>query len=193
MKQENLNDQELIKKYRNSHDTSYLNGLFKRHLSELSVICFARLKNEDWVLKALQEIYCALQSELKKHELEDVESWFLLQTRVQCRRMMRLYSETSNEELQESYNQSIKELFSTFKEYIPENADSERNDVLIKGIKWLQEEQRTCLEYVHFDHMTLDQIAYINGTSTSEVKHNLHLAEHNLKRYLNRRHEQSAQ
>ena len=70
-------DEDLIVRYRNSHDISYIGLLYKRYMFLVFGICLKYLKNGALAEDASMEIFELLIKLLKKHEVKQLETIFL--------------------------------------------------------------------------------------------------------------------
>lgn len=179
-----LSDEELVHRYRNSHDTVYIGELYVRYTHLVYGVCLKYFQNDADAQDAVMQIFEKLISELKKHHVETFRPW--LHTVVKNHCMMHFRKESSN-------NKKEAELKNTIKGSV-ENPDTdhlgteEEKEQMVRylstGMEALKDEQRVCVEMFYLRDMSYQQIADQTGYSLNEVKSYIQNGKRNLKNYI---------
>ena len=70
-----LSDEELVHRYRNSHDTAYIGELYVRYTHLVYGVCLKYFRNDADAQDAVMQIFEKLLLELKKHHVETFRPW----------------------------------------------------------------------------------------------------------------------
>jgi RNA polymerase sigma factor (sigma-70 family) len=186
-----LTDEELVERYRNSHETVYIGELYQRYTHLVFGVCMKYLKNEAAAEDASMQIFEKLITELKKHHITAFKPWLHTVVKNHCMMLFRkdstegkrktaLMKDTGNvvENPEENHLLEAQE-----KEYILQH--------LKEGIDGLKEEQRMCIELFYLKNTSYAEIAVITGYSTNEVKSYIQNGKRNLKNYITAKNERA--
>lgn len=185
-----LSDEELIHRYRNSHETAYVGELYLRYTHLVFGVCMKYLKNEAEAEDATMQIFEKLIVELKKHHITSFKPWLHIVVKNYC--MMLFRKETSE-------GKKKKELKWEFGDVVENAPEVHLNDAedkefilqhLKEGIDQLKEEQRICIELFYLKDTSYNEIATITGYSLNEVKSYIQNGKRNLKNIITAKNEQ---
>ena len=70
-----LTDEELVERYRNSHETVYIGELYQRYTHLVFGVCMKYFKDEATAEDASMQIFEKLITELKKHHITAFKPW----------------------------------------------------------------------------------------------------------------------
>ena len=179
-----LSDEELVHRYRNSHDTAYIGELYVRYTHLVYGVCLKYFHNDADAQDAVMQIFEKLIVELKKHHVETFRPW--LHTVVKNHCMMHFRKEASA-------NKKEAQLINIVKASV-ENADIEHQDTeqekemmvqyLSNGMVSLKDEQRRCVELFYIRDKSYQQIVDETGYTINEVKSYIQNGKRNLKIYI---------
>ena len=179
-----LSDEELVHRYRNSHDTAYIGELYVRYTHLVYGVCLKYFRNDADAQDAVMQIFEKLLLELKKHHVETFRPW--LHTVVKNHCMMHFRKEASA-------NKKETELINNVKASV-ENADIDHQDTeqekemmvqyLSTGLDTLKDEQRRCVELFYLKDMSYQQIVDETGYTMNEVKSYIQNGKRNLTIYI---------
>ena len=176
-----LSDEELVHRYRNSHDTAYIGELYVRYTHLVYGVCLKYLHHDTDAQDAVMQIFEKLIQDLKKHHVETFRPW--LHTVVKNHCMMHFRREATDARQQ----QQLKNTVNTNVETIDINhldIEAEREWMskhLTHGLEMLKAEQRTCIELFYLKGKSYQQVADETGYSLNEVKSFIQNGKRNLK------------
>jgi RNA polymerase sigma factor (sigma-70 family) len=184
-----LTDEELVERYRNSHETVYIGELYQRYTHLVFGVCMKYFKNEAASEDATMQIFEKLITELKKHHITAFKPWLHTVVKNHC---MMLFRKGSAEEKRladlkreaEGIVENPEEqhlLEAKEKEFILQH--------LKEGIDDLKEEQRICIELFYLKESSYAEISVITGYSPNEVKSYIQNGKRNLKNYITAKNE----
>ena len=186
-----LTDEELVERYRNSHETVYIGELYQRYTHLVFGVCMKYFKDEATAEDASMQIFEKLSTELKKHHITAFKPWLHTVVKNHCMMLFRkdsteekrlglLKKETGNvvENPEENHLQEAAE-----KEFILQH--------LKEGIDELKEEQRVCIELFYLKESSYAEITLITGYNLNEVKSYIQNGKRNLKNYITAKNERS--
>lgn len=186
-----ISDEELVQRYRNSHETAYIGELYQRYTHLVFGVCMKYFRNEAEAEDATMQIFEKLINDLKKHHITAFKPWLHIVVKNHC--MMHFRKETSQgkkmadlkyeakgsvENPEESHLEEALE-----KEYVLQH--------LHEGIETLKEEQRTCVELFYLKDQSYVQISEATGYSLNEVKSYIQNGKRNLKNFISLKNEQA--
>lgn len=173
-----LTDEQLIEKFRLSHDTIYIGELYYRYAHLVLGVGIKYFKNESDASDAVSNIFEILIKELKKHKIDNFKSW--------------LYTVAKNHCLQElRKKQNTDKTTYPFEDFLQETMESEENLHLIeekealyikleKAMPELKYNQRICIKMFYLDKKTYADIAFETGFSLKEIKSYIQNGKRNL-------------
>lgn len=191
----NLSDEELINRYRNSHDLKYVGELYHRYSHLAYGVCLKYFKNNAAAQDAVMQIFEKLISDLKKYHVTTFKSWLHTVIRNHC--MMQFRANTATIRNTQEYKQEIQnepqfdmenqlELHleaAEEKEWLLEHLNESIND--------LRDEQKSCIELFYLKEKSYQEISAITGYSLNEVKSYIQNGKRNLKNIIIAKHERA--
>jgi RNA polymerase sigma-70 factor (ECF subfamily) len=186
----NLTDEELIHRYRNSHETSYIGELYQRYTHLVFGVCMKYLKNETEAEDATMQIFEKLIAELKKHHIISFRPWLHMVAKNYCMMEFRKAAYTGKK-LSEIKNSSAENVEMSEEEH--QEKEKERLffvHYLKEGIEELKEEQRTCIELFYLKDCSYSEIAAVTGFGTKDVKSYIQNGKRNLRNFIQTKNEQ---
>src|SRR3990167_7737191 len=82
--EDHISDQDLVSRFRNSHDTRYVGELFHRYTHLVYGVAMKYLKNEEDCKDVVMEIFENLITDLKKHNITNFKSWLYSVAKNHC-------------------------------------------------------------------------------------------------------------
>jgi RNA polymerase sigma factor (sigma-70 family) len=183
-----LKDEELISKYRFSHDNSYLGELFLRYVPYVFGVSLGTLKNQREAEELTLTVYNKISSDLKRIEVKNFSTWLHQLVKNLCSIEVKKKSAGEGE----SKNILIEELTHDDEGmYInaSENSKSEKIDTnsLRLAINTLNENQKICIDLFYIQNKSYQEVADSTGFSINQVKTNIQNGKRLLKTYLENR------
>ena len=179
-----LSDEDLVHRYRNSHETTYIGELYQRYTHLVFGVCMKYLKNHAEAEDATMQIFEKLIAELKKHHITTFKPWLHTVVKNHCMMTFRKNSVGMKR------NTKLKYELNNFVETEPVDHLQEEQDrefVLLhlkEGMEELKEEQRECVELFYLKKFSYHEIANVTGFDLNEVKSNIQNGKRNLKNYI---------
>lgn len=182
-----LKDEELISKYRFSHDNSYLGELFLRYVPYVFGVSLSILKSQREAEELTMTVYNKISSDLKRVEVKNFSTWLHQLVKNLCNTEVKKKSAVEGE----SKNILIEEL--TNKDdgmYInategsstaPDKIDT---NSLRLAINTLNENQKVCIDLFYIQNKSYQEVADVTGFSINQVKTNIQNGKRLLKTYL---------
>ncbi|MBL7789079.1 MAG: sigma-70 family RNA polymerase sigma factor [Chitinophagales bacterium] len=183
-----LTDEELISKYRFSHDNSYLGELFLRYLPSVFGVALGVLKNQKEAEDLTMTVFHKIASDLKRIEVKDFSSWLYQLTKNLCT----IESKKKNAGNNDSKNILIDELASKDDHELFINASEDKTSKidannLRLAINTLNENQKICIDLFYMQNKSYQEVAESTGFSVNQVKTNIQNGKRLLKTYLENR------
>jgi RNA polymerase sigma-70 factor (ECF subfamily) len=184
-----MNDQDIITRYKEDQDTEWIGVLFKRYTHLVFGVCMKYLKNEEDAKDAVMQVFENLIHRLLDHEVENFKSWLYTITRNHCLMQIRKQQTASKYRVFElsRLHESIMESAET----MHLNNERELEQVferLSDGIKMLSEEQSKCIELMYLKEKSYREIAEITGYDLKQVKSYIQNGKRNLQKILQKGH-----
>lgn len=179
-----ITDQELLEKFRQTHDNNWLGILLERYTLLLFGVCMKYLKNEEEAKDAVQQIFLKTLTELPKYKVDYFKSWLYTIARNHCLMKLRDKGKQTVEinermPLAVSEEEENKRLFHLMKD--------REFTLMNEALKELLPEQKTCIEAFYLDRKTYQQIAEKTGFNYMQVKSYIQNGKRNLKILLQKR------
>lgn len=182
-----LTDDELISKYRFSHDNTYLGELFLRYLPKVFGVSLGVLKNQKEAEDLTMTVFYKIASDLKREEVKDFPSWLYQRTKNLCA----IESKKKSNEGQDSKNILIEELSSKEDSLFINTSEAKEAKIdsnnLRLAINTLNENQKVCIDLFYMQNKSYQEVAEITGFSLNQVKTNIQNGKRLLKTYLENR------
>lgn len=186
-----LADEELIHRYRNSHQQAYMGELYQRYTHLVFGVCMKYCKNVADAEDATMQIFEQLIKELKKHNIQAFRPW--LHTVVKNHCMMKFRKEVSEVKRKEQWENDSRQFVETSGE--EHHTEAEDREFVLQhlqeGMEELKEEQRTCVELFYMKNCSYAEITAITGYTTGEVKSYIQNGKRNLKNIIKQKNDRS--
>ena len=179
-----MTDQDLLEKFRQSTDNSWLGILLERYTLLLFGVCMKYLKNEEEAKDAVQQIFLKALTELPKYKVDYFKSWLYTIARNHCLMKLRDKGKQTVEindrmSFALSADEENKQLFHQMKD--------REFTLMNEALNELTEEQKTCIEEFYLGQKTYQQIADKTGFNYMQVKSYIQNGKRNLKILLQKR------
>ena len=181
-----LKDEELISKYRFSHDNSYLGELFLRYIPYIFGVSLSILKNQREAEELTMTVYNKISSDLKRVEVKNFSTWLHQLVKNLCNTEVRKKSSVEGE----SKNILIEELthdddgmFINTSNTLGSNDKIDTNSLRL-AINTLNENQKICIDLFYIQNKSYQEVAEITGFSINQVKTNIQNGKRLLKTYI---------
>jgi RNA polymerase sigma-70 factor (ECF subfamily) len=183
-----LTDEELISKYRFSHDNTYLGELFLRYLPSVFGVALGVIKSQKEAEDLTMTVFHKIASDLKRVEVKDFSSWLYQLTKNLCS----IEAKKKNAGVHESKNILIDELASNEDNGLFINTSEEKDtkidaNNLRLAINTLNENQKICIDLFYMQNKSYHEVAESTGFSVNQVKTNIQNGKRLLKTYLENR------
>lgn len=183
-----LTDEELISKYRFSHDNSYLGELFLRYLPYVFGVALGVLKNQKDAEDLTMTVFYKIASDLKRIEVKDFSLWLYQLTKNLCI----VESKKKRADTNDSKNILLDELASKDDNNLFINAVASKEvkinaNNLRLGINTLNESQKVCIDLFYMQNKSYLEVAEATGFTLNQVKTNIQNGKRLLKTYLENR------
>ncbi len=174
-----LPDNELIERFRYSHDNQYVGVLYTRYAHLVLGLCIKYFEDVDMAKDATMSIFELLLHELKRHHIDHFKSWLYTVSKNYCL-----------QELRKKKSRNKKE--DLFKDFLQDTMESEldmhpkeHKELLLlrmeKLLPTLKNNQRLCLKMFYLEGKSYVDISYELNFSLKEVKSHIQNGKRNLK------------
>ena len=179
-----MNDQELIERFRRSRDREVIGELFKRYGTLVFGVCMKYLKNPEESQDALMLVFEKLMTELHEHEVKNFKSWLHVVAKNHC--LMHLRKQKSVDKRRVEYEKSETPVVEFAPDVHLNGVDLKEQQLqqLEKGIEQLSDEQRTCIKLFFLEKKCYQEVSDITGYSMKQVKSYLQNGKRKLKIYM---------
>lgn len=179
-----LTDEELIKKYRFSHDNTYLGELFLRYTPYIFGVAIKNLKNQKEAEDLTLTIFNKISSDLKRIDVSDFSKLLYKLVKDLCEIEVKKKTATG----EESKMILIEELTKETNDSLYINTDKPKlsldSNNLRLAIDTLNESQKTCIDLFYIQNKSYQEVADITGYSLNQVKTNIQNGKRLLKTYI---------
>lgn len=176
-----LSDNELIIRFRHSHDNEYIGHLYLRYSHLVLGLCIKYYKEENKAKDALMSIFELIIKELKKHKVENFKSWLYSVSKNYC--LQELRKNKTKLKKSDAYEVFFKESMEIDDE--KHLIDIKEKELLLvrmeKELSSLKYEQKQCLTQFYLESKTYVEISNETGFSLNEVKSYIQNGKRNLK------------
>ncbi len=177
----NIEDQELLTRFRADGDNKWLGVLLERYTLLLFGVCMKYLKREEEAKDAVQHVFLKALSEFQKNAINNIGGWLYQVARNECLTRLRNQKEYFGEE-------QFLELVQV--EGTPVNLLWKKEKDIEKmkqALQELKDEQRICVSAFYLEKMSYQQIAGQTGFSIKQVKSHIQNGKRNLRLRLEER------
>jgi RNA polymerase sigma factor (sigma-70 family) len=179
-----LSDEELVHRYRNSHDPAYVGELYVRYTHLVYGVCLKYFQNDADAQDAVMQIFEKLIKELKKHHVDTFKPW--LHTVVKNHCMMQFRKDAAENKRETELKKTVKEAVENIDtDHLDKEDEKELMQIyLSSGMDTLKEEQRKCIELFYLREKSYQQIVEETGYSMNDVKSYIQNGKRNLKNFI---------
>lgn len=177
----NLSDNQLVERFRHSHDNQYVGQLFNRYSHLVLGLCIKYFKDQNQAEDAVMNIFELLIKELKKHDIEYFKSWLYMVSKNYClqeiRKRRALLNKKAGFEL--FFNENVE-----LQDELHLNVNSDKEKLLQRmeaSLPLLKYNQRQCIKMFYLDNKTYADISEETGYSLKEIKSYIQNGKRNLK------------
>ena len=178
-----LSDEELIKKFRFSHDNSYLGELFLRYTPYVFGVAIKHLQNQKDAEDLTLTTYNKISSDLKRIEITDFKKWLYKLIVDQCNIEKKKKSASNEESKMILIEELTKEEDSLFINTDSKNTTLDTNSLRL-AIDTLNESQKICIDLFYIQNKSYQEVSEITGYSLNQVKTNIQNGKRLLKTYI---------
>lgn len=174
-----LPDNELIDRFRYSHDNQYVGELYKRYAHLVLGLCIKYFEDVDVAKDATMSIFELLLHELKRHHIDHFKSWLYTVSKNYC--LQELRKKKSRNKKEDLFKDFLKD---TMENELDMHPKEEREMLLVKMEKLipsLKNNQRLCLKMFYLEGKTYADISHELNFSLKEVKSHIQNGKRNLK------------
>ena len=182
-----LKDEELISKYRFSHDNSYLGELFLRYIPYIYGVSLGALKNQREAEELTMTVYNKISSDLKRIEVKNFSTWLHQLVKSLCSIEVKKKSAGDGESkdiLIEELTNNDQEIFINAGDSKDDKSTKIDTNNLRLAINTLNENQKICIDLFYIQNKSYQEVADITGFSINQVKTNIQNGKRLLKTYL---------
>lgn len=176
-----LDDNELIRRYCKEDNSNYLGILFKRYSHLVLGLCIKYLKNEDEAQDLVMNIFEKLTADLKKHKIEFFKSWLYTYSKNMCLMELRKKQSQLKKDIELQDN---KVLFMDSGSDLHLNSNDEKENTISQletALSTLSKEQKQCIILFYYKNKSYNEIVDITGFNANEVKSYIQNGKRNLK------------
>jgi RNA polymerase sigma factor (sigma-70 family) len=171
-----LQDDELIRRYKESGEVAILGELYTRYMSLVYGVCLKYLKDREESRDAVMQIFEKLVTTLKEHRVEYFKSWLYVTSRNYCLMQLRSRKGKHFEEITSFFMES--EALS----HLDEEPEMESNlSKLEHCIEQLATEQKHCVTLFYMQQKCYKEIVQLTGFDDNKVKSYIQNGKRNLK------------
>ncbi|MEO9477000.1 MAG: sigma-70 family RNA polymerase sigma factor [Cyclobacteriaceae bacterium] len=169
-----LDDAELLKRYRRWGDAESLGLLYERYLHLVYGLCLKYLKSREASQDATMDIYEILAVKLKKQDVEFFKSWLYMVSKNHC--LMILRKSNPETKLDEKFMESDVLMH-------PMGEDNLESDLMALEdcIDRLRDDQKLCVQLFYLERKSYQEIAGKRKMELKKVKSFIQNGKRNLK------------
>ena len=180
--QENLTDEELLKRYCDSGELVYFVEAYKRYMPLVYGVALKYLKRPEDAQDAVMQLFEELVVKIKEVEIQSFKAWLYTCIRNNC--LMEIRKRSKN--LSVSLDDSFMEFCDDFHLTVVSESEN-REESLRECVESLPEKQRISVKYFFFDELSYKEEEERTGFSLKMVKSFIQNGKRNLKLCLERK------
>ncbi len=179
-------DFELLQRFRETHDLSYLGDLFNRYSHLVYGISLNYLNDYDESKDTVLEIFDKLTGLSFDKNIVNFKAWLFSMTKNYCIDKLRKKKRDKEVLCYYDFSENDSQFMECgeFERLLNENEQEEKLLNLESGIKQLSMEQRTCIKLFYLENKSYREIFEITGYSLKEVKSFIQNGKRNLRNFL---------
>lgn len=180
--QENLTDEELLKRYCDSGELVYFVEAYKRYMPLVYGVALKYLKRPEDAQDAVMQLFEELIVKVKAVEIQSFKAWLYTCIRNNC--LMEIRKRSKN--LSVSLDDSFMEFCDDFHLTVVSESEN-REESLRECVESLPEKQRISVKYFFFNELSYKEVEERTGFSLKMVKSFIQNGKRNLKLCLERK------
>ena len=180
--QENLTDEELLKRYCDSGELVYFVEAYKRYMPLVYGVALKYLKRPEDAQDAVMQLFEELVVKIKEVEIQSFKAWLYTCIRNNCLMEIRKRSKNLSVSLDDSFMEFCDDFHLTV---VSESENREKS--LRECVESLPEKQRISVKYFFFDELSYKEVEERTGFSLKMVKSFIQNGKRNLKLCLERK------
>ena len=180
--QENITDEELLKRYCDRGDLVYFVEAYKRYMPLVYGVALKYLKRPEDAQDAVMQLFEELVVKIKEVEIQSFKAWLYTCIRNNC--LMEIRKRSKN--LSVSLDDSFMEFCDDFHLTVVSESEN-REESLRECVESLPEKQRISVKYFFFDELSYKEVEERTGFSLKMVKSFIQNGKRNLKLCLERK------
>lgn len=180
--QENITDEELLKRYCDSGDLVYFVEAYKRYMPLMYGVALKYLKRPEDAQDAVMQLFEELIVKVKAVEIQLFKAWLYTCIRNNCLMEIRKKSKNLSISLDDSFMEFCDDFHLTFV-----NEKENREKSLRECVEGLPERQRVSVKYFFLDELSYKEVEERTGFSSKMVKSFIQNGKRNLKLCLQRK------
>ena len=169
-----MSDQQLLQRYLQEQDNSWLGVLLQRYTLLLFGVCMKYLKDETEAQDAIQQIFLKVIQEVHKYKIDYFKSWLYTVAKNYCLSALRDRKSKIPVELNENHFQEQSDEAVAEKEEISP-------EILNEALNALNSEQRQSVTLFYLEKKSYQEISQSQGYSLMQVKSFIQNGKRNLK------------
>ena len=180
--QENLTDEELLKRYCDSGELVYFVEAYKRYMPLVYGVALKYRKRPEDAQDAVMQLFEELVVKIKEVEIQSFKAWLYTCIRNNC--LMEIRKRSKN--LSVSLDDSFMEFCDDFHLTVVSESEN-REESLRECVESLPEKQRISVKYFFFNELSYKEVEERTGFSLKMVKSFIQNGKRNLKLCLERK------
>ncbi|MFV0604465.1 MAG: RNA polymerase sigma factor [Niabella sp.] len=173
----NITDNNLLQRYKQSHENLWLGILLQRYTLLLLGVCMKYLKDENEAQDAVQQVFLKVIQEVDKYQIDYFKSWLYMVAKNYCLTTLRNNKTKYTYTLSDNHIQVLPD--------IQENHTAENGQVtpeaLAAAIEQLNKEQKQCVTLFYLQKQSYAEISNTTGYNMKQVKSFIQNGKRNLK------------
>lgn len=176
-------NESLIDRYKKTDDVAILGELYEPHMEWVFAVCVKYLKDDMAAEDAVMQVFEKLVEALKKHDVENFESWLHSLARNHC--LMQLRKQKTGREIAlDEYSDADFVENDDFEHLLEKEATLQK---LEDCIEQLSDEQKQAVQLFYQQEKCYQEVSELTGFSLKMVKSYLQNGRRNLKNCIEQR------
>ncbi len=169
-------DQELIERYKKTHNNEILGVLYERYMHLVYGTCLKYLKDSEAAKDAVMNIFEELMTKLRTHQVDNFRSWLFVVSKNHCLMQLRKASRIQTTEIPVSLMQSEDEI------HLNGVMEKEKHlNNLEDCLDRLPDEQQRSVRLFYLENKCYNEISGITGMDWNKVRSHIQNGRRNLK------------
>lgn len=177
----NVDDIELIGRYKQTGDYALVATLFQRYTHLILGVCMKYLKDEDDAQDASMQIFEKLLVDLQKHEVQQFKAWLHMVCKNYC--LMKLRSDATKLKHNKELHKDLRTLMESEQELhlTTQNSKEIQLTHMEECLQGLNEEQKLCIELFFLQEKSYQEVTEHTNFTMNNVKSYIQNGKRNLK------------